>query len=165
MTQPVTINSTETSIATKIKLTGTTYNVAFPSQQNLGYYLQQTGGSVTTVLTNTFNTIYTTATQPGMGVWRVDWSVKNTITTSGTITQTRAFISTTSANTNTPLVNTGAQIRTHVAEVYTNNDVQIITSSFTLTLAVATPLYLTIFKSFTTGAYSYIGEIAITRIA
>jgi hypothetical protein len=165
LTQPVTINSTETSIATKIKLTGSSYNIAFPSQQNLGYYLRQVGSSFTTLTTNTYKTIYTTATQLGMGVWRVDWSVKNTITTAGSITQSQAFISTTSVDTNTPLVNTGAILRSHVTETYAINDIQIVASSFTLTLAVATPLYLTILKTFTTGAYSYIGEISATRIA
>jgi hypothetical protein len=165
LTQPVTINSTETSIATKIKLTGTTYNVAFPSQQNLGYYLRQVSSAFTTLTTNTYKTIYTTATQLGMGVWRIDWSVKNTITTGGSITQSQAFISTTSVDTNTPLVNTGAILRTHVTETYAINDIQIVASSFTLTLAVATSLYLTILKTFATGAYSYIGEISATRIA
>ena len=138
----------------------------FSSQQNLGYYLRQVGGSVTSVVTNTYKTIYTTATQPGMGVWRVGWSVNNTITHGGTITSAQAFISSTSVDTNTPLSNTGAILRSHTSEIYETGDIQIVASSFTLTLTVATPLYLTILKTFGAGgAYSYIGEISLTRLA
>jgi len=164
-TEAVKINSTETSIATKIKLTGSSYNVAFPSQQNLGYYLRQVGGTFTGLTTNTYKTIYTTATQLGQGVWRIDWSVKMTATTAGTITQSQAFISTTSVDTDTPLVNTGALLRTHTNEVYTINNIQIVASSFTFLLVTASSLYLTILKTFGSGAYSFVGEISATRIA
>ena len=141
------------------------YSFPFATQNYQGYYLKQTGSAFTTLTTATYKTIFTAPTQLVAGVWSINWSVKNTITTAGTITSSQSFISTTSVDTNTPVDFTGSLIRSNTSEVYAISDIQVITSSMTLTLTASTTLYLTILKTFSTGAYSFIGEISATRLA
>ena len=144
----------------------TLYSFPFASNQSLGYYLKTTGTG-TTLTTGITKSILTTASIP-IGVWRIDWSVQNVVGASGagTITQSQSFVSTTLDGNNTTVVPfTGSIVRSHVAEVYGNNDIQLITSSFTYQQSTAGVLYLNAFRVFSTGTYSFTGEVAITRLA
>ena len=99
-------------------------------------------------------------------MWRIDFSVINLVTTAGTITQSQTYISTTTDGAIATAVDfTGSVVRSHVSEVYALNDVQEITSSFTYQQTTAGVLRLNIVKSFGSGAYSFTGEISITRLA
>lgn len=139
---------------------------SFPfSSTHLGYYLKQTGSAITSLVSNTYTSILTTPTQLDKGVWRIDWSVQNTIITGGTITAEHTLVSTTSANTNTPVSFTGSQSKNHTSQNYSVGDIQMINGSFTLNLTASTTLYLTISRTFSSGSYSFIGEIGATRIA
>jgi hypothetical protein len=99
---------------------------------NLGYYLKETGTG-TSVTSATPATILTTASIP-IGVWRIDFSVQNVVGAAGagTITSAQSFVSNTlNGNVGTAVAFTGSVVRSHISEVYGNNDVQVITSSFT----------------------------------
>ena len=151
--------------SSRLSFTGATYSFPFASSQSLGYYLKTTGTAFTTLTTAVPKTIVSTASIP-IGVWRVDFSVINLVTSAGTITQSQTYISTTTdGNIGTAVDFTGSVIRSHVSEVYALNDVQEITGSFTYQQTTAGVLRLNIVKSFGSGAYSFTGEIAITRLA
>ena len=144
----------------------TSYSFPFASSQSIGYYLKETGTG-TTVVNATPTTILTTANIP-IGVWRIDFSVTNVVGAAGagTITQAQSFVSTTTNGAVATAVDfTGSVIRSHVSEVYGNNDVQEINGSFTYQQSTAGVLYLNIVRSFSTGTYSFTGEVAITRLA
>jgi hypothetical protein len=151
---------------TNISHNASTYTFPFASATNQGYYLKTTG-TATSVITATPTSIVTTASIP-VGVWRIDFSVQNVVGASGagTITQAQSYISNTlNGAVGTAVAFTGSIVRSHVSEVYANNDVQVITSSLTYQQSTAGVLYLNIVRSFSTGTYSFTGEIAITRIA
>lgn len=156
------MSTVQFTLYTPLRLLTPTYSFPLASQQIQGYYLKNTGIG-TTVVSATPTSILTTSSI-SVGVWRVDFSVQNTVTTAGTITSAQSYIATSAAPT-TPLAFTGALIRTHVSEVYAINDIQIITSSFTMNVSTAGTFSLTIVRSFSTGAYTFIGEVAFTRIA
>ena len=141
------------------------YSFPFSSNTSLGYYLKATG-SGTSVTTATPKTILTTASIP-IGVWRIDFSVQNVVGSAGagTITQAQSYISTTlDGAIGTAVAFTGSVIRSHISEVYANDDIQVITSSFTYNQSAAGALYLNIVRTFVTGTYSFTGEVSITRI-
>lgn len=151
--------------SSRLSFTGATYSFPFASSQSLGYYLKTTGTAFTTLTTAVPKTIVSTASIP-IGVWRIDFSVINLVTSAGTITQSQTYISpTTDGNVGTAVDFTGSVIRSHVSEIYALNDVQEITGSFTYQQTTAGVLRLNIVKSFGSGAYSFTGEIAITRLA
>jgi hypothetical protein len=144
--------------------TSTPYSFPFTSNTSLGYYLKATGTG-TAVTSATPKTILTTATIP-IGVWRIDFSVQNTITAGGIITQEQNYVSNIlDGAIATAVPFTGSINRSHVNEVYALNDVQVITSSFTYNQSTAGVLYLNIVRTFGSGTYSFIGEIAVTRLA
>jgi hypothetical protein len=159
--------TTETIIIpNRIQFTPATYSFPFASNQQLGYYLKTTG-TATSVTTATPTSIVTTASIP-VGVWRIDFSVQNVVGASGagTITQAQSYVSNTlNGNVGTAVAFTGSVVRSHVSEVYANNDVQIITSSLTYQQSTAGVIYLNIVRSFATGTYSFTGELSVTRIA
>ena len=155
--------STENNFSNRLNFSASSYSFPFASSQSLGYYLKTTGTG-TTVTSATPKTIVSTASIP-IGVWRVDFSVINLVTSAGTITQSQTYISTTTdGNIGTAVDFTGSVIRSHVSEVYALNDVQEITGSFTYQQTTAGVLRLNIVKSFGSGTYSFTGEIAITRL-
>lgn len=149
-------------IPNRIQFTPSTYSFPFASTQQLGYYLTNTGtGQSVTSATQT--SILTTSSIP-VGVWRVDFSVKNTTgATGGTITAAQSYIATSAAST-TPLAFTGALVRAHVTETYVTGDIQIITSSFTLQVSTAQTYSLTILRTFAAGTFTFIGECSFTRL-
>jgi len=158
--------SLENSFSNRLKFSGTSYSFPFASSQSLGYYLESTGTSQT-VVSATPKTILTTPTIP-IGVWIINFSVQLTVgaTGAGTITQSQSYLSTTiNGAVGTAISFTGSILRSHTSEVYANNDIQVITSSITYNQSTAGPLYLNILRTFGTGTYSFIGEVAITRIA
>lgn len=157
---------TANSFSNRLNFSATSYSFPFASSQSLGYYLKTTGTSQS-VTSATATTILTTPTIP-IGVWRIDFSVQNTIgaTGAGTITQSQSYLSTTLNGAIATAVSfTGSILRSHTSEVYANNDVQVITSSITYNQSTAGVLYLNILRTFGTGTYSFIGEVAITRLA
>ena len=161
--------SFENSFSNRLRFSGTSYSFPFASSQSLGYYLESTGTLTTpTGLPNASSkTLVTTATIP-IGVWRIDFSVQLVVGASGagTITQSQSYISpTTDGNVATAVGFTGSILRSHVSEVYANNDVQVITSSFSYQQSTPGVLRLNIVRSFASGTYSFIGEVAVTRIA
>jgi hypothetical protein len=157
--------TTENNFSNRLNFSAATYSFPFASSQSLGYYLKTTGAAYTSLTTATPRTILTTASIP-IGVWRIDFSVINLVTTAGTITQSQTYISTTTDGAIATAVDfTGSVVRSHVSEVYALNDVQEITSSFTYQQTTAGVLRLNIVKSFGSGAYSFTGEISITRLA
>ena len=129
--------------------------------------MEATGSSFSYTTSATPKTILTTSSIP-IGVWRIDFSVQLVVgaTGAGTITQSQSYISpTTDGNIGTAVNFTGSILRSHVSEVYSNNDIQLITSSFTYQQSTAGVLRLNIVRSFATGTYSFTGKVAITRIA
>ena len=129
--------------------------------------MKETGGAFSYTTTGSPRTITTTSSIQ-IGVWRMDFSVQLVVgaTGAGTITQSQSYISTTlNGNVGTAVAFTGSILLSHISEVYADNDVQVITSSITYQQSTAGVLYLNILRTFGTGTYSFIGEIAITRIA
>lgn len=156
--------TTENNFSNRLNFSAASYSFPFSSSQSLGYYLKTTGTG-TTVTSATPKTILSTASIP-IGVWRIDFSVINLVTSAGTITQSQTYISPTlDGNIATAVDFTGSVIRSHVSEVYALNDVQEIAGSFTYQQTTAGVLRLNIVKSFGSGTYSFTGEIAITRLA
>ena len=142
----------------------TTYSFPFASNTSLGYVLKNTGSSIATpTFVSATATTMSTISLP-IGVWRVDFAVQTTVNTSGTITAAQSYIATSAAPT-TQLLLTGSLVRSHVSEVYTAGDVQVIASSFTLSVSTTANYVLTILRTFATGAYTFTGEISITRLA
>lgn len=157
--------TTSNDFTNRLNFSASSYSFPFASSQSLGYYLKTTGTAFTTLTTSTPKTIVSTTSIP-IGVWRIDFSVINLVTSAGTITQSQTYISpTTDGNVGTAVDFTGSVIRSHISEVYALNDVQEITGSFTYQQTTAGVLRLNIVKSFGSGTYSFTGEIAITRIA
>jgi len=151
---------------TNISHNSSSYTFPFASATNQGYYLKTTG-TATSVTTATPTSIVTTASIP-VGVWRIDFSVQNVVGAAGagTISSAQSYISNTlNGNIGTAVSFTGSIVRSHVSEVYANNDVQVITSSLTYQQSSAGVLYLNIVRSYATGTYSFTGEIAITRLS
>ena len=162
----VTTFDLDTTFTSRLNMNASSYSFPFASSQSIGYYLKATGTG-TTLVTGVTKSILTTASIP-IGVWRIDFSVQNVVgaTGAGTITQAQSFVSTTLDGNNTTAVPfTGSIVRSHVAEVYGNNDIQLITSSFTYQQSTAGVLYLNAFRVFPTGTYSFTGEVAITRLS
>lgn len=157
--------STETVIIpNRISFTPSSYSFPFSSSLNQGYYFTNTGTG-TAVTTATSTSILTTASIP-IGVWRIDFSVKNTVSAAGTITVAHSFVSgTNNGAVSTAVAFTGSVLRSHVSEVYAIGDIQILTSSFTYNKSTAGVLYLNILRTFSTGTYSFVGELSITRLA
>lgn len=153
------------TLTNRLNFSVSSYSFPFTSNTHLGYYVKQTGSEVTNISTNTYTSILTASPQIEKGVWRIDWSVKTTVLSGGTITADHSLVSVTSANTNTPASFTGSQIKNHTSQNYSAGDIQIINGSFTLNLTASTTLYLTINRVFSSGSYSFIGEIGATRIA
>ena len=87
-----------------------------------------------------------------------------TADTGGTVTNSRSVVSNTTASL-TQVAFTGSSLRSHVSEVYTAGDIQIINGSFTLSQSTAGVLYLNVLRTFSTGTFSCIGAIAATRLA
>jgi hypothetical protein len=142
------------------------YSFPFSSNLSLGYYLKATG-TAQSITTATPTSILTTASIP-VGVWRIDFSVINEVGASGagTISSAQSFVSATNNGAVATAVDfTGSVVRSHVSEVYSNNDIQEITSSFTYNQSTAGVLYLNIVRSFSTGTYLFTGELSITRLA
>jgi hypothetical protein len=156
----------ENSFSNRLNFSAASYSFPFASSQSLGYYLKATTSPAFSYTpSGSSKTILTTATIP-IGVWRIDFSVQNTITGAGTITQEQNYVSTAlNGAIATAVPFTGSINRSHVNEVYALNDVQVITSSFTYNQSTAGVLYLNIVRTFTGGSYSFIGEIAVTRLA
>jgi hypothetical protein len=157
----------ENNFSNRLNFSAASYSFPFASSQSLGYYLKATGSAYTTLPSATPRTILTTASIP-IGVWRIDFSVQNVVGAAGagTITQAQSYLSTTlNGNIGTAVAFTGSIVRTHVSEVYGNNDVQVITINITLTQSTAGVLRLYIVRSFATGTYSFTGELGITRLA
>tara|TARA_R110000868_G_scaffold122103_1_gene323689 strand:+ start:787 stop:1773 length:987 start_codon:yes stop_codon:yes gene_type:complete len=154
--------------ANRLNFSATSYTFPFASNQSLGYYLKETGTAFTTLTTATPKTILTTSSIP-VGVWRVDFSVQLTQTATGShsITSAQSYISSGAAdgNVGTAVPFTGSVVRSHVTETYSQNDIQVLTSSFTYQQSTAGALRLNIVRSFSTGTYSFTGEVAITRLA
>lgn len=147
--------------------TASPYVFANFTNTQLGYYLKETGSSFSYTTSATPKTILTTSSIP-IGVWRIDFSVQLVVgaTGAGTITQSQSYISPTlDGNIGTAVPFTGSILRSHVSEVYANNDIQVITSNITYQQSTAGVLRLNIVRSFATGTYSFIGEVAVTRIA
>ena len=162
----VTTFDLDTTFTSRLNMNASSYSFPFASSQSIGYYLKATGTG-TTLVTGVTKSILTTASIP-IGVWRIDWSVQNVVGAAGagTITQAQSYVSTTLDGNNTTAVPfTGSIVRSHVAEVYGNNDIQLITSSFTYQQSTAGVLYLNAFRVFPTGTYSFTGEVAITRLS
>jgi hypothetical protein len=151
-------------IPNRLQFTASSYST-FTSQQ-LGYYLKTTGTS-TAVTTATPKSIVTiSSANIPVGVWRIDFSVQNTVSVAGTITSAQTFISTTLDGGNgTAVAFTGSLIRSHVSEVYGIGDIQTLTGSITYRQTTAINIYLNIQRNFTTGTYAFVGEVGITRIA
>jgi hypothetical protein len=150
----------------RLNMNASTYSFPFASNLSLGYYLKATG-TATSITTATPTSILTTASIP-VGVWRIDFSVINVVgaTGAGTITSAQSFVSATNNGAVATAVDfTGSVVRSHISEVYGNNDIQEITSSFTYNQSTAGVLYLNIVRSFSTGTYLFTGELSITRIA
>jgi hypothetical protein len=164
LSTPMQIASGAVSFNTRLSHTSTSYSFPLPFNQNQGFYFKTTG-TAQAVVSATPKTILTTGNIP-IGVWRIDFSVINTITTGGTITQSQSFVSTTNNGAIATAIDfSGAVLRSHVSEVYATNDVQEIAGSFTYNQSTAGVLYLNILRTFSTGVYSFVGEVAITRIA
>lgn len=147
--------------------TASPYVFANFTNTQLGYYLKETGSSFSYTTSASPKTILTTSSIP-IGVWRIDFSVQLVVgeTGAGTITQSQSYISPTlDGNIGTAVPFTGSILRSHVSEVYANNDIQVITSNITYQQSTAGVLRLNIVRSFATGTYSFIGEVAITRLA
>lgn len=159
------------STSDKIELNPTAYSFPYGGASGykyLGHNFKNTGSAFTTLTTGTPKTILTSAVQIPIGVWRVDFSVMNVVgaTGAGTITQAQSYVSRTpDGNVGTAIDATGSVVRSHVSEVYANNDTQVITSSFTLNQSTAGLIYLNIVRSFATGTYSFTGEMSYTRLA
>jgi hypothetical protein len=151
----------DTTLSSRLNFNAAAYSFPFASNTSLGYVLKNTG-SPTTITSATATTL-TTVSIP-IGVWRVDYAIQNSVTTAGTITAAQSYIATSAAPT-TQLFLTGSIVRSHVSEVYTAGDIQVITSSFTLSVSTAQSYVLTILRTFATGAYSLTGEISITRLS
>jgi hypothetical protein len=149
-------------IPNQIRFSKSSYSFPLSSNQIQGYYLSTTGSS-TSLTTATITNIVATGTLP-IGVWLVDYSIQMTANTAGTITNSRSVVSTTTASLS-PVPYTGSSLRSHVSEVYTAGDIQIINGSFTYNQSTAGILYLNVLRTFATGTFSCIGEIATTRIA
>jgi len=161
--QVVLRTSTETVIIpNRISYSASAYSFPFSSSLNLGYYLKTTGSS-TSLTTATITNIVTTASIP-IGVWRIDFSIQMTANTAGTITVSRSVVSATTASL-TQVDFTGSSIRSHVSEIYSASDIQILTSSFTYNQSTAGALYLNVLRTFATGTFSCVGEVSITRLA
>ena len=162
------VTKLQLSITDKIEFNPTAY--AFPhggasGYKYLGHNFQNTGTAFTTLISAAPKTILTSAVTIPIGIWRVDFSVINQVTTAGTITQAQSFVSrTVDGNVGTAINATGSVVRSHVSEVYTAGDIQEITSSFTLNQSTAGLIYLNIVRSFGGGAYSFTGEMSYTRI-
>ena len=155
--------STETVIIpNQIRFSKSSYSFPFASSQIQGHYLATTGSS-TSLTTATATNIVATGVQP-IGVWRIDYTIQMTADTAGTITVSRSAVSASTASL-TPVAFIGASIRSHVSEVYTAGDIQIINGSFTYNQSTAGVLYLNVLRTFATGTFSCIGGIAATRIA
>jgi hypothetical protein len=155
--------STETVIIpNQIRFSKSSYSFPFASSQNQGYYLLMVGSS-TSLTTATITNILATSSVP-IGVWRIDYSIQMTADTGGTITNARSVVSNTTASL-TPLPYTGSSLRSHVSEVYTAADIQIINGAFTLNQSTAGGLYLNVLRTFATGTFSCVGTISTTRIA
>jgi hypothetical protein len=155
-----------TNFSNRLNFSAATYSFPFASNTSLGYYLKTTGTG-TAVTSATPKSIVTMASIP-VGVWRIDFSVQNVVGAAGagTITQAQSYISTTLDGAVATAVSfTGSIIRSHVSEVYANNDVQVINSSITYNQSTAGVLYLNIVRVFATGTYSFTGEIGLTRLA
>lgn len=165
------INNASVDVQPNLNLTNrlvynaSSYSFPLASQQTQGYYLKTTGTALATP-TYVSNTYITCVTSPtvAIGVWRIDYSVTNTISGGGNITATDTLVSTT-INNSTPVSFTGSQQITHTTENYSAGDKHIITGSFTYNQSTAGVLYLTINRVFASGSYSWVGELAITRIA
>ena len=158
---------TDITITSRLNFNPPSYTFPFSSNTSLGYYLQTigTGISTPTFASNTPTTLVTISSVT-IGVWKVDFSIKNTVGAAGAITTAQSFISITSANTNTPATGfTGSLVRSHVTENYGIGDIQIIISSMTLNLSAATNIYLTALRTYSTGGYTFVGEIGLTRVA
>ena len=155
--------STETVIIpNQIRFSKSSYSFPFASSLIQGHYLAITGSS-TSLTTATATNIVATGVQP-IGVWRIDYTIQMTADTAGTITVSRSAVSASTASL-TPVAFIGASIRSHVSEVYTAGDIQIINGSFTYNQSTAGVLYLNVLRTFATGTFSCIGGIAATRIA
>lgn len=155
--------STETVIIpNQIRFSKSSYSFPFASNQIKGYYLATTGSN-TSLTTATATTITTTPSIP-IGVWRIDYTIQMTADTAGTITVSRSVISASAASLG-QVAFTGASLRSHVSEVYTAGDIQIINGSFTYNQTTAGVLYLNVLRTFATGTFSCLGGIAATRIA
>ena len=155
-----------TNILNRMNFTGTSmYNFGTFTNTNSGYVSKTTGTSIATptFVTNT-NTVMATSPSIPVGVWRVDYAVQTTVNTGGTITSSQAYVAT-SALPTTQLLLTGSLVRSHISEVYATGDVQVITSSFTLQVSTAATYVVTILKTFTTGQYTFTGEVSFTRLA
>ena len=147
-----------------IRLAKPTYTFPLTQATHQGYYLKTTG-IAQAVVSATPKTILTTPSI-AIGVWRIDFSVINTVTTGGNITQSQNFISTTNNGAVATAVDfTGSTLRSHTTENYATGDVQEIAGSFTYNQSTAGVLYLNILRTFSTGVYSFVGEVSITRLA
>ena len=157
--------ATETVIIpNQVRFSKSSYSFPFSSALNQGYYLKATGTG-TTITSATPTSILTTASIP-IGVWRIDFSVQNTVSAAGTITVAHSFVSATNNGAvSTAVAFTGSVVRSHVSEVYAIGDIQTLTSSFTYNQSTAGVLYLNILRTFSTGTYSFVGELSITRLA
>lgn len=155
-------------VSSRLSFTGATYSFPFASSQSLGYYLKTTGSTISTPTFVTATPTSIVSVTIPIGVWRIDFSVQNVVgsTGAGTISSAQSYISTTSNGAvATAVAFTGSIIRSHVAEVYANNDIQIITGSITYNQTTSGLVYLNIVRSFSTGQYNFTGELGITRIA
>jgi hypothetical protein len=103
------------------------------------------------------------------GVWRLDWSVLTNCTSAlgGVISYAKSLISILGSVGSPSSVNvdyTGSLVETNVSETFILAGSSVITSSMTLQLTSTTSVYLNIIRTFTTGTFTSIGEINVTRI-
>lgn len=168
---PLTLSSASVDVLPNLNLSNrlvynaSSYSFPLASQQIQGYYLKTTGSALATP-TYVSNTYISCVTSPtiAIGVWRIDYSVTNSISVGGNITAADTLISAT-INNSTPVAFTGAQQTTHTTENYSTGDKHIITGSFTYNQSTAGVLYLTINRVFASGSYSWVGELALTRLS
>ena len=124
-----------TNILNRINFTGTTsYSFGAYTNTNLGYVSKTTGTPIATpIFSSATPTVMATSPVIPIGVWRVDYAVQNTVGSAGagTITSAQSYVATLAAST-TQLLLMGYLICSYISEVYSNNYVQVIASSFTI---------------------------------
>ena len=156
--------SGNTTLGGEINLNATSYSFPFSSNR-LGYYFKEAGIGNNSVVTTTPKTIFTSSSIP-IGVWRIDFSVENYTNIAGTLTNSQSYILTTlNGALATAVPHLVSIIRTSVPKSYGAAEVELLQSSFTYNQTTAGVLYVNVIRVYTTGTYTFTGELSITRLA